>query len=67
MGGLATAPRSEPTADNAPLLPGVAEITLTEEEAQELIRRIDHPTALPTRPPQSSPVGDPSLLRQPAR
>jgi hypothetical protein len=47
--------------------PGLAEITLTKEAAEELTRRLESPSATPTRPPTDLPTGDPSLLRQKAR
>lgn len=43
-------------------LPALQEMTLTNEAAEELTRRLDKPVAQPAREPQDLPVGDRSLL-----
>lgn len=48
-------------------LPGLSEITLSKDAAEELTRRLDDPTARPSRTPQDLPTGDPSLLYKKSR
>ena len=40
------------------------EMELTVEEAREIERGIEHPTALPKLPPRDLPPGDASMLRR---
>jgi hypothetical protein len=55
------------TSSARPRLPGLSALTLTEDEAKELQRRIDVPASRPPAPARPVPVGDESILRQPAR
>ncbi len=64
---MSEAAKESQTERTWPQLPGLSDLTLTEEAARELSRRLDNPSAHPARPPQDLPKGDPSVLHQKAR
>lgn len=48
-------------------LPGLQEMTLSSEAAEELARRLDKPVSRPARKPKDLPAGDRSLLYERSR